>query len=198
MIVIGLTGKMGSGKTLVAKIFECLGAKIYNSDDAAKYLMENDPELKKSLLAHFGENFYLPTHQINKEFVRNLVFENPEKLERLNRIVHPIVYRDFNNFKKINNDISLIIFESAILFKGTNYKNFDYVVLVTAKPKILIQRVKIRSNLPEKTIQNILNNQSIEIPADFLPKVLYINNNGNDLLTLNVYKLYKKLTLGKI
>ena len=139
MKLIGLTGYIGSGKTTVAKIFEFLGAKIYNSDYAAKILMET-PFIKNELNVTFGPNVLNPDNSINSAYLRELVFKNALELEKLNNIVHPAVYKDFDNFISENQDSPVIVFESALLLKSKNAGIFDFIIFVTASKNILYRK----------------------------------------------------------
>src|SRR5512144_1122064 len=97
MLHIGLTGGIGSGKSTVAKVFETLGIPVYYADDAAKRLMNEDEDLKKQIIHHFGEESYV-NGELNRNYIASIVFENKEKIELLNSLVHPVTIADSINW----------------------------------------------------------------------------------------------------
>src|ERR1700760_1185034 len=99
MLKVGLTGGIGSGKSTVAKVFEVLGIPVYYADDAAKRLMNEDEDLKKKLQLHFGEAIYTDGI-LNRSHLSSIVFNNPEKLQLLNSIVHPATIADAVDWMK--------------------------------------------------------------------------------------------------
>ena len=94
MLKVGLTGGIGSGKTTVAEIFDSLGVPVYNSDERAKYLMENDPSLRVAIIEYFGEESYR-SEGLNRLYLSKEVFSDKSKLQKLNSLVHPVVGNDF-------------------------------------------------------------------------------------------------------
>lgn len=192
MKLIGLTGYIGSGKTTVATIFEFLGAKIYNSDDAAKKLMET-PIIKTELKVTFGPNLLNSDNSINRTYLRELVFENAPELKKLNDIVHPAVYKDFNNFIIENQNSSVIVFESALLLKSKNITLFDFIIFVTASKNILYKRLKQRNGFKIELIDQILNSQRHNSSKKLQNKLIKLQNSEKDLLIPKVVKLYQSI-----
>lgn len=192
MKLIGLTGYIGSGKTTVAKIFEFLGAKIYNSDDAAKKIMDT-PLIKSELIAAFGPNLLNSDNSINRTYLRKLVFENASELKKLNDIVHPAVYSDFNNFILENQNSSVIVFESALLLKGKNVDIFDFIIFVTATKNILYKRLKLRNGFSKKIVDKILNSQSYDTSKILQKKLIKLQNSEKNLLIPKIVNLYNSV-----
>lgn len=154
---IGLTGGIGSGKSTIARILSLLGYPVYIADTEASRLMDNHPEIRKDLIAHFGENAY-GKHSLNKEAIARIVFNNPQALAVLNTIVHPRVMEHFENWSKQQNR-SLLFFESAILFEAGLNRYFDSVVCVTAPEEVRIQRVMKRDHSKAEQILQRIRNQ---------------------------------------
>lgn len=190
MKLIGLTGYIGSGKTTVAKIFEFLGAKIYNSDYAAKILMET-PFIKNELNVTFGPNVLNPDNSINSAYLRELVFKNALELEKLNNIVHPAVYKDFDNFISENQDSPVIVFESALLLKSKNAGIFDFIIFVTASKNILYKRLALRNGFGKELIDQILLSQKYISSTKFQNRLIKLQNSQKDLLIPKIVKIYK-------
>jgi dephospho-CoA kinase len=99
-LLVGLTGGIGSGKSVVAKIFSSLGVPIYDADSRAKKLMNTDPILITEIKKEFGERAYREDRMLNREYLAATVFNNEEKLKRLNQLVHPRVQLDTDNWVK--------------------------------------------------------------------------------------------------
>lgn len=154
---IGLTGGIGSGKSTIARILSLLGYPVYIADTEASRLMDNHPEIRKDLIAHFGEIAY-GKHSLNKEAIARIVFNNPQALAVLNTIVHPRVMEHFENWSKQQNR-SLLFFESAILFEAGLNRYFDSVVCVTAPEEVRIQRVMKRDHSKAEQILQRIRNQ---------------------------------------
>jgi len=89
---VGITGGIGSGKSTVCKIFEVLGIPVYYADDRAKWLMHNQSELIEGIKTAFGEQAYKPDNTLNRPYIADIVFNNKEKLDQLNALVHPAVF----------------------------------------------------------------------------------------------------------
>ena len=117
-MIVGLTGGIGSGKSTVAKMFaEQNNVAIYIADKEAKELVNSSKTIKTKIIDEFGDKAY-NKNILNREYISNIVFKNPEKLQKLNKIIHPEVRNHFLNFKKINVNKSYIVYEAAILFEG--------------------------------------------------------------------------------
>ena len=187
---IGLTGGIGSGKTTIAKILHSLGVPIFNSDDRAKEILQNNKDVIKQVKQKFGEKI-VQNKKINRKELGKIVFQNKKKLKILNNIIHPIVIKDFENWSKKQTS-HYIIKESALLFESKTHHNLDKLVIVKAKKKIRINRVMKRDQRSKKEVLQIINNQlkSKEIKQD----IHYtINNNERQLLTPLVIKLHQNL-----
>lgn len=150
--IVCLTGGIGAGKTTVARFFEELGVPVYIADERAKRLMENSPEIRNKIIEQFGEKAYLGNLP-NRSYLAQLVFRQPDKLQKLNRIVHPAVEDDFKKWLSQQNT-PYIIKESAIVIESGGYKNCNVLILVTAPEKERIARVVKRDNIPENKVMD--------------------------------------------
>ncbi len=156
--IIGLTGGIGSGKTTVAKYFASKGIPVYIADEASKEIM-NTKAVIQQVQALFSENVILDNSQLNREFIRELVFKDKNKLAQLNSIIHPKVTLDFENWFKKNKDAPFIIKEVAILFETNGQDYCDATILVTAPLETRIQRVLERDKTSKDNILQIIQNQ---------------------------------------
>ena len=157
MLTVGITGGIGSGKTTVAKIFKELGVPLYIADDRAKLLMNSSKDIKKKLMALFGDDAYVDG-QLNRPFLASKIFGNDELLKQMNAIVHPQVGADFSRWKKKQNT-AYILKEAAIIFENDKASQYDYIITVVADLEQRIARVIKRDNTTKDKILAIVNNQ---------------------------------------
>ena len=150
MLKIGLTGGIGSGKSTIAKVFSTLGIPIYDADSAAKRLMQTNPEIKQQLITHFGADTYI-NDQLNKPYLSNLVFTDPEKLALLNTITHPITIQDSINWFNAQN-APYAIKEAALIFESNSHTHLDYVIGVWAPKELRVKRTLARGGISEQQI----------------------------------------------
>lgn len=163
-ILIGITGKIGSGKSLFSSFFEKRGIPVYCSDKKAKILMNNNKIIQKNIIKHFGKNSYV-NEEINKNYLSKIVFKNPIALKILCSIIHPWVSMDFKKWisflflKKKENKNFYVIKESAILFESGSYKECNNIITITSPLKKMMERIIKRDNLRENEIFDRLKNQ---------------------------------------
>ncbi len=148
--IIGLTGGIGSGKTLVAQYIQSLGIPVYIADDEAKKLMDL-PETIGEITAAFG-NEIVDNGFLNRERLAQLVFNNPNKLEILNSIVHPKVKKNFDSWVTNHKEHPLVVKEAAILFETGGDKYCDAVIVVTAPIETRLQRVMERDKTDKASV----------------------------------------------
>lgn len=157
MIVVGLTGGIGSGKTTVAKQFMVLGIPVYIADEEAKKLMNTSQVIKRKLIQLFGNEAYV-NDRLNKPFIANIIFNDKSYLEKMNAIVHPQVATHFKKWV-LKQNAPYVIKEVAILFENDGYKQCDYVITVTAPKNIRIERLLERDATTKDKIEAIMKNQ---------------------------------------
>jgi dephospho-CoA kinase len=159
--IIGLTGGIGSGKTTVAKYFASKGIPVYIADEAAKDIM-NDKEVVQEVQTIFSEHVIQENGLLDRNAIRELVFNDKSKLDQLNKIIHPKVKNDFENWLKKNKKAKFIIKEVAILFETNGQKYCDATILVTAPIETRIMRVLERDSTSRENILQIIKNQLTE------------------------------------
>ncbi|MDT0607280.1 dephospho-CoA kinase [Croceitalea rosinachiae] len=157
MMLIGLTGGIGSGKSTVAKMFKSLGVPVYDSDSEAKTLMVESKPLRKAIIGLLGEEAYLDK-KLNKSFISSQVFKKPDLLQKLNEIVHPAVKNHFLKWSE-NQNFEYVIQETALVFENKAQDNYDSIILVTAPKGQRIQRVIDRDASTEKEVLERMANQ---------------------------------------
>lgn len=157
MKIIGLTGGIGSGKSTIAKMFEALGAPVYYADIEAKKLMNNSKVIKTNLIKAFGNDSFVDD-ELNRFFIADIVFNDKEKLQLLNDIVHPEVEKHFKKWIKHQN-YDYLMQENAIIFESNNQGNFDEIITVTAPKLIRIKRVMLRDKVSKEKVIERMQNQ---------------------------------------
>ncbi len=188
--IIGITGGIGSGKSVVANILNSMGYPVYNSDDRAKILINKDSNLILKIKESFG-NVY-NTEGLDRQKMANIVFNNPEKLALLNSLVHPAVGHDFDLWVKKQSS-SLVFKEAAILFETGIYKSLNKVILVSCPLPIKIKRVMERDSVSQEDVENRMKNQWSDEQKIKLSDYV-IDNSGNKLLIPQVQKILNHLT----
>ncbi len=181
MLRIGLTGGIGSGKTTISKVFTVLGVPVFNSDNCAKQLVYN-PVIANQLITTFGAEVYTTAGHYNRNYVSNLVFNNAQKLQQLNAILHPAVAVAFSEFCAINGHHTYIIKESALLFEVNLHQQLDATVLVTASIETRINRVMQRDGSTYHQVMQRINNQLND--TEKIKRANYAISNNNDSLVL--------------
>lgn len=187
MIIIGLTGGIGSGKSTVGKMFIELGVPVYNSDDRAKKLMITSKIIRKQLINLFGKKAY-KEEELNRAYIAKKVFKDADLLSQLNSIVHPEVRKDFIRWtKKQNTDY--VIQETALLFENKAQEFYEKVILVTAPRELRIERVLYRDKNSRAQIIARMNNQLDDVVktklADYI--IENIDLKRTSLKVLNVH-----------
>ncbi|MFM9057188.1 MAG: dephospho-CoA kinase [Bacteroidota bacterium] len=159
MLKIGLTGGIGTGKSVVARLFNLLGVPVYNADLRARWLMENNLDLKKSIRGLLGSEVFNENNNPDRKKIAELVFSNPELLSRLNALIHPAVANDFTSWCEQHKSEPYILKEAAILFESGADAGLDSVILVEAPEDIRIKRVMNRDSRSEGEIKDIMKQQ---------------------------------------
>lgn len=189
MLRVGLTGGIGSGKTTVAKVFETLGIPVYYADARAKQLLNTNKDLKKSVILHFGNEVY-PQSELDRKYLANIVFNNKEKLDILNSLVHPYTIRDAEEWMKRQTS-AYVIKEAALLFESGAAEKLDYTIGVYAPQHIRVKRVMERDKIP---VEEIMKRISRQIDEEMKMKLcdFVITNNDQQLVIPQIIELDKK------
>src|SRR5690554_458977 len=187
---IGITGGIGSGKSLVCRIFSVLGISVYDADQEAKALMNTHPDLIGALKNAFGDQVYDAEGQLNRAYLAAEVFGDQQKLNRLNSIVHPIVIQagvEWMNAQAGPYSGK----EGALLFESGSHQANDYNILVFAPTEERINRVMARDRVSKEQVLARMEKQMPEEEkmnlADFV-----IYNDGTQALIPQVLELHSR------
>ena len=157
MIIVGLTGGIGSGKSTILNYFRDHGYPCFESDEVGKKLLQVD--LKETVLNLFGEELYDEKGILDRKALSKKVFSDSKLLETLNDIVHPAVNETFEKFKKKHRDFPIIVKEAAILIESGSYKSCDVIILVKAPLDERIKRIVARDSVNESEVIARIDNQ---------------------------------------
>ena len=190
MLKIGLTGNIGSGKSLICQVFEKLNVPVFYADIEAKKVLDS-PVFRPKLIATFGTNIEDKEHNnINRKELASIVFKNKNELKKLNDIIHPLLREKFNKWCNNFENSAYVIQEAAILLENGLADYFDKVVVVSAPKNIRLQRVIDRDSTSAEDVLSRMGNQwsdeKKEAAADFI-----IVNDGEQLVLPQILKLHK-------
>ncbi|MFN3402892.1 MAG: dephospho-CoA kinase [Cytophagaceae bacterium] len=181
-IKVGITGGIGSGKTTVAHIFCILGVPVYDADARARNIMNENQDLKESIISMFGEESYT-NGIVNRNYIASQVFNNPTKLKQLNDLVHPKVGEDYEKWHSGCKSVSYTLKEAALLYESGSYKQLDSIIVVACPEEIRIRRVLNRDKYrTREEVENIILRQMSE--QDKISKADFIINNDDSQLVI--------------
>jgi len=187
---VGLTGNIGSGKSLVAQIFKTFGVPVFEADLEAKSILFK-PDVSQKVIRLFGDKI-LTDGSIDKKKLARVVFNDKVSLQKLNGIIHPAVRAGFETWAKSNKNAPYLIYEAAILFESGHYNNLDAVIVVLSDPETRIRRVVRRDGATRKEIMTRMQNQW---PDDWKKDLAdyVIVNNDQKLLIPQVEKIHLQI-----
>jgi len=190
MIKVGVTGGIGSGKTLICEIFERLGIPVFNADVEAKEIYNTDKKVIEQVQQLFGHDIY---HQgkLKRDVLAKIIFNDSKALDKVNAIVHPKVREYFIDWTEKQTS-EYVIEEAAILFESNAYLDLDYIINVHARQENRIERVMNRDNISKEQVLSRMKNQLCDEKrmklADFT-----IYNDGDRMLLPQVIEIHQKI-----
>ncbi len=189
---IGITGGIGAGKSLVCKVFAMLGIPVYPADERARWLMAYDPELKEAIRQNFGHEAILPNGELNRQFLARQVFNNKQKLEKINSLVHPQVGKDQQMWVEAHRQAPYVVKEAALMFESGSYRQLDEVVLIWAPEDLRVQRVQKRD--PNRTTEDIKAIMAKQMPEKEKKKLAgtILVNDGRQMLLPAILELHRQ------
>ena len=190
-MLIGLTGGIGSGKSLAGDFFKSKNIEVIDADDLAHKALDREGEGYKKFLDIFGETFLDENSEIDRKALRKYIFQNPEMKNKLEEIVHPIVQNDILNFIKNSNSTYRIII--VPLIAETNSSSFyDRVLAIDCKKEIQIERASKRDNSNEEQILKIIQSQASSEDRNKIANDVVENNDTKDKFLMDLEDIHKK------
>ncbi len=193
MYRVGITGGIGSGKSLVCGLLELFGVPVYYADLEARRLMNEDVELRSALKAEFGDGIY-KGGELDRIAMGSRVFGEPRLLEKINQMVHPIVRKDFDNWSKACENVPYVVEEAAILFESGAVKQMNMSVLVYAPIALRIQRVMDRDGLSSDEVKKRMSYQLDEEEKKRRADSVIINDETS-LLLPQIVSLHEEIKM---
>lgn len=193
MKVVVVTGGIGSGKSLVCSLLAQKGIPVYDSDSVAKRLYDTDPVLLGQIVELFGNSILSEDGKLDRKSLAAIVFAHEDKLEALEALVHPAVFRDFEHWKSLHVDADVVVYESALALKtGLPAAFSDALVYVDAPLELRVKRACARDGRTEEEIMARVASQSFGRND---PRVTYIidNNDTVEALELKLASLYENI-----
>ncbi len=196
LLQIGVTGGIGSGKSLICKIFAQLGVSVYDADSHAKGLMTTDGILISQIKKEFGDLSYYPDGSLNRRYLAENVFLNEEKLDRLNKLVHPRVAVDYQEWLSRHLNEDYVLKEAALLFESGSYRTLDKTILVSAPESLRQKRVLLRD--VDRTVEEFKGIVEKQMPEEEKLKLAdyIIVNDDATLIVPQVLKLHDRFKRG--
>ncbi len=188
---VGLTGGIGSGKTIVGKVFGELGVPVFEADKVSKDILHHDQSIKQAIRKRYGNSVFDGETLVNKELAK-IVFNDEEELSFINGMLHPEVHEAFDKWTSYHRDYPYVIEEAAILIESGAWKKMNVIILVMAPKELRIQRIMDRDRIDRATViarmRHQLSDEEKEKQSDFT-----IINDDNCLVVPQVLKLHQEL-----
>jgi dephospho-CoA kinase len=190
VIKLGVTGGIGSGKTSVCRVFRVLGIPVFAADVVAREIMDNDESVKKMINSIAGKDLY-EQGNLDRPVLASLIFNNKILLEKVNSLVHPIVFDRFIKWKS-DQLAPYVIMEAAILFESGAVNLVDRIATVIAPAGERIERIIRRNNLTREQIIDRMKSQ-IDDEARIKRSDYIIQNSDKDMIIPEILKIHEDL-----
>ena len=184
--IIGLTGGIGSGKSTIAAMFEKHGFPVYIADNQAKKIMLQHDTIEK-LVDEFGTKIIV-NHQVSNKKLAEIVFNDLDKLKKLNAIIHPLVRDDFSKWLLTKRDYPFVLKESAILFESGSNQDCFKTIAVSAPAEARIKRVMKRDMVSREDVvlrmDKQLTDQERESKTNFTINNITLENTEREVIAI--------------
>jgi len=176
-LIVGITGGIGSGKTTLSQLLRKFGYPVYDTDNEARRLQNEHEVLVSQIKQLLGDDVYDSEGNLNRKAVAEQVFADPEQLQKLSALVHPVVRNDFNNWLAEQHS-PVVFIESAVLLEGGFHLQTNKLIVITAAPEIRIQRVMQRDGISRDQVLARMRNQMPEEEKMAKADVVIHSDNG--------------------
>ena len=190
-MIVGLTGGIGSGKSVAGKYFNELGIDVIDADDISRSILDNNKKARELFLNNFGDKF-LNNNKIDRNLLRSEIFKNPDKKHILESIIHPIVREELSKFIEQSKSIYKIIMV-PLIFETSSKDFYNKIIVVDCDQEHQINRASLRDNKSEKDVENIIKNQATRDQRLSIADEIILNNSTLDNLKTQVIKVHQKL-----
>lgn len=180
MIKIGITGGIGTGKSVVSQLLRVMGYPVFDTDLEAKRLMNDSSELRSQLILAFGPQAF-ENGVLNRPYLASVIFNDPDALDKMNGIVHPMVRCEFHKWAHARNT-PVVFLESAILFESGLHESLDQVWTVSSPMDLRIERVMKRDSVPADRVEERIRSQMSQEEKEKRASRVILNDEKNALL----------------
>lgn len=186
--IIGITGGIGAGKSLVCKIFGVLGIPVFNADDSAKTIVETNADLKEKITELLGNEAYTQG-KYNRKYIASKVFNDSELLKNLNNIIHPKVRESAADWFFSQKNATYFLYEAALMNEAGNNNSLKKVIVVNSPIQTRIERIKKRDGRSEEEILAIINKQKSDDDRSKIADFVIENDEKTSLIeqVLNIH-----------
>ena len=191
-MIVGLTGGIGSGKSVAGDFFIELGIDVIDADHVSKNILDDNESAKKLFLEQFGEKFIDKNNNVDRALLRDEIFKNENKKEALESIIHPLVREEIFNFIENSNSVYKIIMV-PLIYETNSQDFYDKIVVVDCKEENQIMRASKRDNKTKNDIINIMKNQASSDERMSIADEVIKNDSSLDDLKKQVIKVHQKL-----
>ena len=191
-MIVGLTGGIGSGKSVAGDFFIELGIDVIDADHVSKNILDDNESAKKLSLEQFGEKFIDKNNNVDRALLRDEIFKNENKKEALESIIHPLVREEIFNFIENSNSVYKIIMV-PLIYETNSQDFYDKIVVVDCKEENQIIRASKRDNKTKNDIINIMKNQASSNERMSIADEVIKNDSSLDDLKKQVIKVHQKL-----
>ena len=191
-MIVGLTGGIGSGKSVAGDFFIELGIDVIDADHVSKNILDDNESAKKLFLEQFGEKFIDKNNNVNRALLRDEIFKDEDKKEALESIIHPLVREEIFNFIENSNSVYKIIMV-PLIYETNSQDFYDKIVVVDCKEENQIIRASKRDNKTKNDIINIIKNQASSDERMSIADEVIKNDSSLDDLKKQVIKVHQKL-----
>ena len=191
-MIVGLTGGIGSGKSVAGDFFIELGIDVIDADHVSKNILDDNESAKKLFLEHFGEKFIDKNNNVDRALLRDEIFKNEDKKKALESIIHPLVREEIFNFIENSNSVYKIIMV-PLIYETNSQDFYDKIVVVDCKEENQIIRASKRDNKTKNDIINIMKNQASSDERMSIADEVIKNDSSLDDLKKQVIKVHQKL-----
>ena len=190
MFKVGLTGGIGSGKSIVARMFGVLEVPVFHSDEQAKSLMNADVSVREAIATRFGSAIY-HDDELDRKALASMVFTDATALADLNAIVHPAVRKAFADWAAQQRS-SYVLMEAAVMAENEGYKQFDRVIAVSCPQEERVRRVMERDGVGEESVKARMQHQASEEERLRISQYV-VQNDGSQLVIPQVLAMHAVL-----
>ena len=191
MLIVALTGGIGSGKSTVGGLFQQLGAVVVDSDQLAREVVERGSLGFEQIVTLFGDEI-LKNGEINRSMLAEIIFKDPAKRKELEQITHPLIRKAFSDIVSKSGDQAIVINQIPLLVESKYEYNFDHVITVSTSEDKRIERLLAKGYTREQ-IQNRMKSQASDLEREKIADSIIKNNEGETELLAQVEKIWEQL-----